>query len=222
MPFDDTPKRWVDENEIEAYDNASQLVPVEEEKPLPTVAEQKAVVAESDLKEEDKSILGGIIEINNIANALEKTGIMETIEQRIMVIRTYAEHFIAEHLRNNIRAEDLKNMLLMKLARNIDNLDLELASRIYLDLQQTMSQDVAIMNATAHGEVGASAIPNAGPSINLTVNNATTEGASITNNTLAVNNQQANLKDASILNNTLKKMQNISMPRQNKNITINQ
>ena len=210
MPFDDTPKRWVDENEEEVCDNSSQLTPIKEEKPLPTVAEQKDIIAQSDLKEEDKSILGGIIEINNIANALEKTGIMETIEQRIMVIRTYAEHFIAEHLRNNIRAEDLKNMLLMKLARNIDNLDLELASRIYLDLQQTMSQDVAIMNATAHGEVGANAIPNAGPSINLTVNNATTEGASITNNTLAVNNQQPNLKDASILNSTLKKMQTVS------------
>ena len=221
MPFDDTPKRWVDEEEV--YDNTSQLMPIEEVKPLPTIAEQRDILKNSDLEEEDKGILGSLVEINNIANTLEKTGLLETAEQRIFVIKTYAEHFIAEHLKNNIRAEDLKNMLLMKLSRNIDNLDLELASRIYLDLQQTMSQDVAIMNATAHGESGASAIAGlGGPSINLTVNNATTDGASITNNTLAVNNQQANLKDASILNNTLKKIQTVSMPRQKSTVTINQ
>ena len=221
MPFDDTPKRWVDEEEI--YDNTSQLMPIEEEKPLPTIAEQKDIVTKSNLNDEDKTILGGIIEINNIANALEKTGIMETIEQRIMVIRTYAEHFMAQHLRNNIRAENLKDLILAKLAANIENLDLELASRIYLDLQQTMSQDVAIMNATAHGESNAAMMAGmGGPSINLTVNNATTEGASITNNTLAVNNQQANLKDASILNNAIKKIQTVSMPRQKQTVTINQ
>lgn len=221
MPFDDTPKRWVDEEEI--YDNTSQLMPIEEEKPLPTIAEQKDIVTKSNLNDEDKTILGGIIEINNIANALEKTGIMETIEQRIMVIRTYAEHFIAQHLRNNIRAENLKDLILAKLAANIENLDLELASRIYLDLQQTMSQDVAIMNATAHGESNATMMAGmGGPSINLTVNNATTDGASITNNTLAVNNQQANLKDASILNNAIKKIQTVSMPRQKQTVTINQ
>lgn len=221
MPFDDTPKRWVDEEEI--YDNTSQLMPIEEEKPLPTIAEQKDIVTKSNLNDEDKTILGGIIEINNIANALEKTGIMETIEQRIMVIRTYAEHFIAQHLRNNIRAENLKDLILAKLAANIENLDLELASRIYLDLQQTMSQDVAIMNATAHGESNAAMMAGmSGPSINLTVNNAATEGASITNNTLAVNNQQANLKDASILNNAIKRIQTVSMPRQKQTVTINQ
>ncbi len=221
MPFDDTPKRWVDEEEI--YDNTSQLMPIEEEKPLPTIAEQKDIVTKSNLNDEDKTILGGIIEINNIANALEKTGIMETIEQRIMVIRTYAEHFIAQHLRNNIRAENLKDLILAKLAANIENLDLELASRIYLDLQQTMSQDVAIMNATAHGESNAAMMAGmGGPSINLTVNNATTDGASITNNTLAVNNQQTNLKDASILNNAIKRIQTVSMPRQKQTVTINQ
>jgi hypothetical protein len=220
MPFDDTPKRWIDEEEI--CDNTSQLMPIEEEKPLPTIAEQRDILNKSDLEEEDKGILGSLVEINNIANALEKTGLLETTEQRIFVIKTYAEHFIAEHLKNNIRAEDLKNRLLMKLSHNIDNLDLELASRIYLDLQQTMSQDVAIMNATAHGESNADAMAGlGGPSINLTVNNATTEGASITNNTLAVNNQQANLKDASILNNTIKKIQTVSMPRQKPTVTIN-
>ena len=117
----------------------------------------------------------------------------------------------------------LKDKLLKRLSDNIDNLDLELASRIFLDLQQTMAPDVAIMNARSQGDTGmgaASAI-NGGPSINLTVNNATTDGASITNNTLAVNQgNPGQLKDITSLNYVIKDMQKVPMPRQ-PSITIN-
>lgn len=224
MSYEDTPKIWYeDTGEVVEYDNTSQLAPVEEVIPLPTIPEQKNMLENSDLTVEDKGILGGLIEINNIANMLDKVRMSETAEARQRVINVYAESFISAHIKNNIRAEMLKDKLLKRLSDNIDNLDLELASRIFLDLQQTMAPDVAIMNARSQGDTGmgaASAI-NGGPSINLTVNNATTDGASITNNTLAVNQgNPGQLKDITSLNYVIKDMQKVQMPRQ-PSITIN-
>lgn len=224
MGYEDTPKIWQeDTGEITEYDNASQLAPVEEVIPLPTIPEQKSMVESSDLTMEDKGILGGLIEINNIANMLDRVRMHETAEARQRVINVYAESFISAHIKNNIRAEMLKDKLLSRLYDNIDNLDLELASRIFLDLQETMAPDVAIMNARSQGDSGMStaAAMNGGPSINLTVNNATTDGASITNNTLAVNQgNPGQLKDITSLNYAIKDMQRVSMPRQS-SITIN-
>ena len=52
----DFPKYWNDETdnttEVETFDNTSQLIPLEETKPLPTIAEQTKIVAESDISEE--------------------------------------------------------------------------------------------------------------------------------------------------------------------------
>lgn len=223
MDFKDTPKIWVDDtNENEIYDNTTQLMPVEEVVPLPTVQEQHNMLAQSTLSDEDKGILGGIIEVNKVCQLLDQIKIAETTDKRQAVLNVYAENFIMSHLRNNIRAETLKDKLLQRLADHIDDLDLELTSRIFLDLQQTMAPDVAIMNARSQGDSGMNAAMGNGPSINLTVNNATTEGASITNNTLAVNNNLQQLKDVTSLNYAMKNMQKIQMPRQKSELIINQ
>lgn len=221
--YTDTPKIWVeDTGEVVEYDNSAQSMPVEETIPLPTIEEQRDMLAASGLSEEDKGILGGIIEVNKVCQLLDQVKMAETATKRQEVLSVYAENFIMSHLRNNIRAETLKDKLLQRLSDNIDNLDLELTSRIFLDLQQTMAPDVAIMNARSQGDTGMSAASalNGGPSINLTVNNATTDGASITNNTLAVNNNAGPLKDVTSLNYAMKNMQKIAMPRQGA-ITIN-
>lgn len=223
MGYEDTPKIWVeDTGEVVEYDNTSQLVPTQEEIQLPTIEEQKSILNSSSLSEEDKGILGGIIEVNRVCQLLDQIKAAETAEQRQTVLSIYAENFIMSHLRNNIRAETLKDKLLQRLADNIDNLDLELTSRIFLDLQQTMAPDVAIMNARSQGDSGMNAAMGNGPSINLTVNNATTEGASITNNTMAINGNPQQLKDVVGLNKTIKDMQKLSLPRQRGGITINQ
>lgn len=223
MDFKDTPKIWVeDTNENEIYDNTTQLMPIEETVPLPTIQEQHDMLAESTLSEEDKGILGGIIEVNKVCQLLDQIKMAETADKRQAVLNVYAENFIMSHLRNNIRAETLKDKLLQRLADHIDDLDLELTSRIFLDLQQTMAPDVAIMNARSQGDSGMNAAMGNGPSINLTVNNATTEGASITNNTLAVNNNPQQLKDVTSLNYAMKNMQKIQMPRQKSELIINQ
>lgn len=224
MDFKDTPKIWVeDTGEIVEYDNSTQLTPIEETIPLPTVEEQHNMLASSTLSAEDKGILGGIIEVNKVCQLLDQIKIAETADKRQAVLNVYAENFIMSHLRNNMRAETLKDKLLQRLSDHIDDLDLELTSRIFLDLQQTMAPDVAIMNARSQGDSGMSAAMGGnGPSINLTVNNATTEGASITNNTLAVNNNPQQLKDVTSLNYAMKNMQKIQMPRQKSELIINQ
>ena len=79
MGYEDTPKIWYeDTGEVVEYDNTSQLAPVEEVIPLPTIPEQKSMLESSDLTVEDKGILGGLIEINNIANMLDKVRMSET------------------------------------------------------------------------------------------------------------------------------------------------
>ena len=204
MP-NDFRKYWNDETdnitEVETFDNTSQLIPIEETKPLPTIAEQTKIVAESDISEENKGLLQGLVEINNVAKTLEAIRSEETQEQRRTV-------------KNNLVAEELKRKLLNRLLSNIDNLDLELTSRIYVDLQETMAVDLQQANAQIMGQQGAP-VGNPG-GINLTINNATSEGATITNNTLNANPQQVGqLKEVAAMNTSIKAWSNIPLPKKN-------
>lgn len=217
MP-NDFPKYWNDETdnitEVETFDNTSQLVPIEETKPLPTIAEQNKIVAESDISEENKGLLQGLVEINNVAKTLEAIRSEETQEQRRTVLTAFCESFVGARLKNNLVAEELKRKLLNRLLDNIDNLDLELTSRIYVDLQETMAVDLQQANAQIMGQPGAP-IGNPG-AINLTINNATSEGATITNNTLNANPQQVGqLKEVAAMNTSIKAWSNIPLPKKN-------
>lgn len=217
MP-NDFPKYWNDETddvtEVETFDNTSQLVPIEETKPLPTIAEQNKIVAESDISEENKGLLQGLVEINNVAKTLEAIRSDETQEQRRTVLTAFCESFVGARLKNNLVAEELKRKLLNRLLDNIDNLDLELTSRIYVDLQETMAVDLQQANAQIIGQQSAP-IGNPG-AINLTINNATSEGATITNNTLNANPQQVGqLKEVAAMNTSIKAWSNIPLPKKN-------
>ena len=214
----DFPKYWNDETdnitEVETFDNTSQLIPIEETKPLPTIAEQTRIVAESDISEENKGLLQGLVEINNVAKTLEAIRSEETQEQRRTVLTAFCESFVGARLKNNLVAEELKRKLLNRLLDNIDNLDLELTSRIYVDLQETMAVDLQQANAQIMGQQGAS-IGNPG-GINLTINNATSEGATITNNTLNANPQQVGqLKEVAAMNTSIKAWSNVPLPKKN-------
>ena len=50
MSISDTPKIWIDEDELDTYDNTSALMPVEETLPLPT-DEEKLVMFLKKVKE---------------------------------------------------------------------------------------------------------------------------------------------------------------------------
>ena len=216
----DFPKYWNEETgeilEAETYDNTSQLIPVEEGIPLPTIAEQNAIVAESTISTENKNLLQGLIEINNVAKTLEAIRSEETQEQRRTVLTAFCESFVGARLRNNLVAEELKRKLLNRLLDNVENLDLELTSRIYVDLQETMAVDLQQANAQINGQ--SAPIGNPG-GINLTINNATSEGATITNNTLNANPQQVGqLKEVAAMNTSIKAWSNVPLPKKN---TIN-
>lgn len=216
MP-NDFPKYWNDETdetaEVETFDNTSQLVPVEEVKPLPTIAEQNKIVAESDISEENKGLLQGLVEINNVAKTLEAIRSEETQEQRRTVLTAFCESFVGARLKNNLVAEELKRKLLNRLLDNIDNLDLELTSRIYVDLQETMAVDLQQANAQIMGQQNIVS-PNPGTVVNL--NLATGENSNITANTLNANPQQVGqLKEVAAMNTSIKAWSNVPLPKKN-------
>lgn len=217
---DDLPKMWVEEVEpncdpitgeiIET--NTQALMPIEEEIPLPTISEQKDMVKNSSLNEENKGMLQALVEMNNVAETLALIRSNESAEQRKTVITAWCENFMNSRMRNNVVAETLKAKLLERLLNNIDNLDLQTTAQIYNDLSDVSSVDAQQAMANING--GAGAIPGQGSGINLTINNATSEGASITTNTLNAQPQQVGqLKEVVTLNSSIKAWSNIPLPK---------
>jgi hypothetical protein len=217
---DDLPKMWVEEIEpncdpitgeiIET--NTQALMPIEEEIPLPTISEQKDMVENSSLNAENKGMLQALVEMNNVAETLALIRSNESAEQRKTVITAWCENFMNSRMRNNVVAETLKAKLLERLLNNIDNLDLQTTAQIYNDLSDVSSVDAQQAMANING--GAGAMPGQGSGINLTINNATSEGASITTNTLNAQPQQVGqLKEVVTLNSSIKAWSNIPLPK---------
>lgn len=221
MQNNDTPKIWNEDNIkydpetgeiLEDFDNQPMdIVPVEEI-PLPSINEQKEIVANSDVSEEGKHLLGSLVEMNNIANTLSMLRNSETIEQRKTVITAMCEAFINERMRNNIVAEDLKRKLLERLLVNVDNLDLQTTAQIYNDLHDTSSVDSQQAMTNLNG--GNPMVPGAGgTTVNL--NLATGEGANMNVNTLNAQPQQIQqLKEVAALNTSIRAWQNIPGKKQ--------
>lgn len=217
---DDLPKMWVEEVEpncdpitgeiIET--NTQALMPIEEEIPLPTISEQKDMVKNSSLNEENKGMLQALVEMNNVAETLALIRSNESAEQRKTVITAWCENFMNSRMRNNVVAETLKAKLLERLLNNIDNLDLQTTAQIYNDLSDVSSVDAQQAMANING--GAGAMPGQGSGINLTINNATSEGASITTNTLNAQPQQVGqLKEVAAMNTSIRAWSNIPLPK---------
>lgn len=211
----DYPKYWneeeIDPETGEIISPSVELVPVKEEIPLPTIEEQKTIVSSAiDLNPKDRGLLNSLVEMNNVAQTLLALRTQETAEQRRTVIQAWCENFINARMQNNVTAETLKQRLLIRLINNIDNLDLQTVSQIYNDLSETSSVDAQQAMASINGGTG---IVGGSSGINLTINNATSEGASITNNTLNASPQNASTtKEVSILNNSIKAWGKVPLP----------
>lgn len=219
---DDLPKYWNEETgevvDSEIVDTQASLMPIEDVTPLPTIAEQKQVVNDdTELSKESKSMLSSLIEMNKVAQTLDTIRSSETAEKRKTVVNAWCEAFISSRMRNNVVAEELKSKLLLRLMDRVDNLDLDTAARIYTDLHDVSNTDASQALASMSGEVGY--VGNqSGSNINLTINNATSDGASITNNTLNAGGQPvAQLKEVSTMNSSIKAWNTIPLPKRKSN-----
>lgn len=215
---DDLPKYWNEETgevlDSEIVDTQASLMPIEDVTPLPTISEQKQVVNDdTELSKESKSMLSSLIEMNKVAQTLDAIRSSETAEKRKTVVNAWCEAFISSRMRNNVVAEELKSKLLLRLMDRVDNLDLDTAARIYTDLHDVSNTDASQALASMNGEVGY--VGNqSGSNINLTINNATSDGASITNNTLNAGGQPvAQLKEVSTMNSSIKAWNTIPLPK---------
>ena len=221
MPqFDDQPKIWTgddvftEDNIQEVDETSTDLAIVDETPQLPSLEEQESIVNNSDLKDENKSMLGALVELNKTAAILAQIQNDETIEMQNKVIQATCTNFIQSRMMNNSTAEALKNKLLLNLMQNIEVLDLETQAKIYNDLTETSAIDAQQALAKITGGTGTSG--GTGGGINLTINNATAEGASINNPTLNVGTAGPSitqLKEVTSLNNSVKAWGTAPMPK---------
>ena len=196
MPqFDDQPKIWTGDDvfvdEI-PEETGTDLTIVDETPQLPSLEEQASIVKDSDLKDENKNMLGALVELNKTAAILAQI----------------------QNDENNSTAEALKNKLLNNLIQNIDVLDLETQAKIYNDLTEVSAIDAQQALAKMSGSTGTPS--GTGGGINLTINNATAEGASINNPTLNVGTAGPSitqLKEVTSLNNSVKAWGSAPMPK---------
>lgn len=216
MPqFDDQPKIWTGEDVFgdDVIEQSTDLVTVDETPQLPSVEEQIDIIHTSDLKEENKSMLNALVELNKTASILTQIQNEETIELQNKVIQAICTNFVTERMRNNSTAELVKNKILGNLVEHIDVLDLETQAKIYNDLTEVSSIDNQQAMAKMSGSSGS--MPGSGGGINLTINNATAEGASINNPTLNVGTGPSitQLKEVTSLNNSVKAWGSAPMPK---------
>ena len=208
-PFDDQPRVWNPEVMMEDEQPQSTEIMTVEETPLPTIAEQKDIIKESDISEENKGMLNALVEMNNVAQTLIALRSSETAEQRKTFLTAICENFVSARMRNNSVAEQLKAKLLERLLNNIENLDLETVSKIYTDLSEVSSVDSQQAIANINGGGSSGNTPGSGPTFNF----AFGEGAQATSNTLAVGKgaetSVSHLKEVASMNNSLKAWGNI-------------
>lgn len=216
MAFDDQPRIWNGDSEefvLGDIPESTDLTVVDETPQLPSVEEQVNIIAESDLKDENKSMLNALVELNKTAAILTQIQNDETVELQNKVIQAICTNFVTERMRNNQTAELVKNKILGNLVENIDVLDLETQAKIYNDLTEVSSID----NQQAMAKMGGASGMPSGTSggINLTINNATAEGASINNPTLNVGGGPSitQLKEVTSLNNSVKAWGSAPMPK---------
>ena len=221
MPqFDDQPKIWTGDDvfvdDIPQEDVSTDLTVVDETPQLPTVEEQITIIDKSDLNDENKSMLNALVELNKTASVLAQIQNEETVELQNKVIQAICTNFVTERMRNNSTAELVKNKILGNLVEHIDVLDLETQAKIYSDLTEVSSVDNQQAMAKMSGASGGIPGTGSGGGINLTINNATAEGASINNPTLNVGTAGPSitqLKEVTSLNNSVKAWGTAPMPK---------
>lgn len=218
MAFDDQPRIWTGEEDFIENNLEEQTtnLTVVDEPPLPSVEEQIDIIHTSDLKDENKSMLNALVELNKTAAVLAQIQNEETVELQNKVIQAICTNFVTERMRNNSTAELVKNKILGNLVEHIDVLDLETQAKIYNDLTEVSSIDNQQAMAKMAG--GSGSVPGSGSGgINLTLNNITGDNAGVTQNTLAVGGVAGpsitQLKEVTSLNNSVKAWGSAPMPK---------
>ena len=207
----DTPKIWQDPDLVQ--ENLPTEI-IQEEIELPSIAEQRETITSSNLSNSNKALLESLVTMNEVAQTLDKIRYTETADMRLNYVKMLAENFISSRMYNNHIAEELKRKLIERLLAHVDDLDFELATRLYTDLHETTNLDAQQAFATVSG-TNATMPGMTGNGINLTINNATSEGASIMNNTLNATPQQVGqLKEVQAMNASIKGWAgNIPLPK---------
>lgn len=210
----DLPKYWNEETGevIETYpENTAMLMPQEEIVPLPTIAEQQEIVRTSDVNKDNMTMLNSLVEMNKVAEALTALRTTESQEVRRNVLTAWCESFVNSRMVNNVAAERLKAKILEKLTENLDVLDLETQSRIFIDLSEVSAVDMQQASAIVNGPM-AGGFQSGGTTVNL--NLATGENGVVSTQTLNATPQQVgHLKEVSQMNAAIKGWNNVAIPR---------
>lgn len=202
----DAPKIWKSPEEIlaEQQSQQSQELTVPEEPSVPTLpVEERLDIIEKEASENDKGILNALVEVSKTANVLKQIDNEELQEGRNLVLKAWYDAFIQNKMQNSHTIEKVIAGLADRLLNNIDSLDLE-QTGILIEKLSNVNAIMAQRNPTTLGD------PTYGqgggqPAVNLTINNATAEGASINNPTLNVGGRSPvqNLDGLNSLNNAM-------------------
>lgn len=201
----DAPKIWKSPEEIlaeqEAQKNQELIIP--EEPSVPTLpVEERLDIIKKEASENDKSILNALVEVSKTANVLKQIDNEELQEGRNLVLKAWYDAFIQNKMQNSHTIEKVIAGLADRLLNNIDSLDLE-QTGILIEKLSNVNAVMAQRNPTTLGDP-IYALGNQ-PAVNLTINNATAEGASINNPTLNVGGRPPvqNLDGLNSLNNAM-------------------
>lgn len=202
----DTPNIWKSPEEIlaEQQIQQNQELMVPEEPVVPTLpVEERLDIIEKEASENDKGILNALVEVSKTANVLKQIDNEELQEGRNLVLKAWYDAFIQNKMQNSHTIEKVIAGLADRLLNNIDSLDLE-QTGILIEKLSNVNAIMAQRNPTTLGD------PTYGqgggqPAVNLTINNATAEGASINNPTLNVGGRPPvqNLDGLNSLNNAM-------------------
>lgn len=201
----DAPKIWKSPEEILAEQeiNKNQELMIPEEPSVPTLPiEDRLNIIDKEASDNDKGILNALVEVSKTANVLKQIDNEETQEGRNLVLKAWYDAFIQNKMQNSHTIEKVIAGLADRLLNNIDSLDLE-QTGILIEKLSNVNAIMAQRNPTTLGD------PTYGqggqPAVNLTINNATAEGASINNPTLNVGGRPPvqNLDSLNSLNNAM-------------------
>lgn len=201
----DAPKIWKSPEEILAEQeiNKNQELMIPEEPSVPTLPiEDRLHIIDKEASDNDKGILNALVEVSKTANVLKQIDNEETQEGRNLVLKAWYDAFIQNKMQNSHTIEKVIAGLADRLLNNIDSLDLE-QTGILIEKLSNVNAIMAQRNPTTLGD------PTYGqggqPAVNLTINNATAEGASINNPTLNVGGRPPvpNLDGLNSLNNAM-------------------
>ena len=199
----DAPKIWKSPEEILAEQQQSQELTVPEEPSVPTLpVEERLDIIEKEASDNDKGILNALVEVSKTANVLKQIDNEELQEGRNLVLKAWYDAFIQNKMQNSHTIEKVIAGLADRLLNNIDSLDLE-QTGILIEKLSNVNAIMAQRNPTTLGDPMYA--PGGQPAVNLTINNATAEGASINNPTLNVGGRSPvqNLDGLNNLNNAM-------------------